>query len=186
MAHRIRYAMTEGPLAELLTGTVEVDETYIGGKTKGMGRRYTGNKTPVVALVQRDGKVRTRIMNCVTGNNLKRVLHENVDTSATIYTDDFRGYRKATKEFESHKSVNHSAGEYARGNVHTNTVEGFFSLLKRGIVGSFHHVSKEHLHRYCDEFAFRWSNRDASDGERMRLALQGIEGRRLTYADSSN
>jgi transposase-like protein len=103
-----------------------------------------GNKTPVVSLLERGGRVRSQVVRHVTGNNLKKVLQNHIDPSATIMTDDFWGYRKATKGFASHESVNHSAKECVRGTAHTNGVEGFFSLLKRGVVGTFHHVSEQH------------------------------------------
>ncbi len=191
MCHRIRYAMDEGPLAELLKGKVEVDETYVGGKPRkgdprphprGRGTR----KTPVTVLVERGGKARSKPMKWLTGENLKAEIKENVDASATIMTDEFPSYKGIGKHFEGgHKVVRHSVGEYALGDVNTNTAESYFALLKRGIVGSFHKVSKEHLHRYCSEFDFRWNHRDISDGERMVTALSMINGKRLTYRDSS-
>jgi len=182
MMHRIRHALKDPIFDDKLTGTVECDETYIGGKTKGKGRHYTGNKMPVVALVQRNGKARSQVMACVTGHNLKKVLTANIDSSATIYTDQFRPYPKAAKGFKSHKRVNHSAGEYARGDVHTNSVEGYFSLLKRGVVGTFHHVSHKHLPLYLAEFDHRHNTRKMTDGERTVVGLEKMEGKRLVYS----
>src|SRR3990167_3877200 len=162
MAHRIRHAMTQGVFAKPLTGIVEVDETYVGGKPRrGDGlqhKRGRGTrKTPVIALVSRDGDVRTRIVASVSSKTLKSAISENVSREARIVTDELPAYRRAAKGFDGgHMTVNHGAGEYARGDVHTNTAESFFALLKRGVYGSFHHVSKEHLARYCNEFAFRW------------------------------
>src|SRR5204863_6559129 len=147
MCHRIRHAMgPDLPLGKLLTGTVEVDETYVGGK--GDARTKMIRKTPVVALVQRDGAIRTRVVPNVTQKNLKQVINECVDKSATINTDESGVYRGQLKAFGAHHSVNHSAKEYAvkmdSGEVkHVNSAESFFSLLKRGVVGSFHHVSRE-------------------------------------------
>lgn len=192
MAHRIRYGMTEGPMATMLKGTVEVDETWVGGKEKRAfdpkTRTYkTGftNKTPVVALVERGGKVRTRVVADVTAKSLHKAIRENVDASAAINTDELRAYRGVGEHFEGgHATVNHGAKEYARGDVTTNTVESFFSLLKRGVYGNFHHVSRKHLHRYADEFAFRWNRRKLKDGERTQAALAMIEGKRLKYRDS--
>jgi len=183
MAHRIRHSL-KSPVFDgsKFGGIVEVDETYIGGRATGRGRGYKRNKMPVVALVQRDGKARSRVMACVTAHNLKSVLRENVKPSATIMTDDFPAYRKATPDFAAHESVNHSAKEYARGNVHTNTVEGFFSMLKRGINGTFHHVSHKHLPLYLAEFDHRYNTRKMTDGERTIAGLQNMEGKRLTYA----
>jgi transposase-like protein len=184
MAHRLRYAMTQEPLASKLTGTVEADETYIGGKRKNTPRGRAGkesHKTPVVALVERGGRLRAMPVERVTADNLDSVLREHVDASASVMTDSWIGYRNVGQNFASHEKVDHAQGEYVRGECHTNTLEGFFSLLKRGIVGSYHHVGKGHLHRYCDEFTFRYSARKATDAERMVLAVEGAEGKRLTY-----
>lgn len=185
MMHRIRHALKDPVFQDKLSGTVEADETYIGGKVKGMGRRYTGNKTIVVSLVERKGRVRSTILDRVTSANLKTTLESNVEPSTVIMTDDLPAYKKATKSFVKHESVNHSAGEYARGDVHTNTVEGYFSLLKRGIIGTFHHVSQKHLPLYLNEFDFRYNHRKVTDGERTAIALGKAEGKRLTYRPSS-
>jgi len=186
--HRLRYAMAtqEGLFAKLM-GTVEVDETFVGGRRRGTNRgrpKVDSHKTPVVALVQRGGNVRMFPMARVTGDNLRKAIREHVDPSSTLMTDELAAYGKAGKELAQHERVQHGMGEYVRGNVHTNTVEGVFSLLKRGINGSFHHVSKGHLHRYCAEFEFRWNTRSAvgvDDGERAALLVKGAEGKRLTY-----
>ncbi len=195
MAHRIRFGMTEpaSPLPPKMTGTVEVDETYIGGKAKGVGSgHYRGpdsKKIPVVALVQRQGGVRSFVMERVTIDNVTPILKAHIALRAHVNTDDSALYRSLKLRFPSHRSVNHSIGEYvrsehkdaARRKIHTNTVEGFFPLVKRGIYGTFHHVSKQHLHRYLAEFDYRYNNRDSSDGERALEALKGFEGKRLTY-----
>ena len=187
MAHRLRYAMASGPLGGLLQGIVEVDETYVGAKHKrGTKKGRPGpdsHKTPVVALVERGGRVRAFPMR-VTGENLKNAMVMNIDRSATIMTDEFPVYRKIGREFHAHETVHHRSGEYVRGNASTNVAEGFFSLLKRGINGSFHHVSKGHLARYVSEFEFRYNHRVAlgySDGERAALIVRGSENKRLTY-----
>jgi len=185
MMHRLRYAMRSGPLAELLKGTIEVDETYVGARLKrGTKRGRPGpesHKTPVVALIERGkGRVRTAIVPRVTGDSLWAVISKNIDhRNATMMTDEHRGYGGLVAD---HQTVNHSRGEYVRGRAHVNTAEGFFSLLKRGINGTFHHVSRGHLQRYCDEFAFRYENRKTTDGERAALVVSGAEGKRLTYA----
>jgi len=181
LAHRIRLAMREQPMASLLKGTVEVDETYVGGKGHSSGRS-TEEKVPVMALVERGGNVRTRVIDRVTGKNLKQAIRENVDKSATVMTDEFASYRGLHKEF-NHKTVNHSKKEYVRGEAHVNTAESFFALLKRGVHGTFHHVSKQHLHRYADEFAFRWKQNKVTDGERAMAAIGGAAGKRLLYRD---
>jgi transposase-like protein/DNA-directed RNA polymerase subunit RPC12/RpoP len=181
MTHRIRHALQEPVFKDKLSGTIEADETYVGGKTRGHGRHFMGNKVPVVSLVERGGRVRSQVMRHVTGKNLKEVLKSNVEPSATIMTDDFRAYRKAAKDFAKHESVNHSAKEYVRGDAHTNTVEGFFSLLKRGVVGTFHHISEQHLPLYLAEFDHRHNTRFLTDGERTVIGLQKANGKRLTY-----
>ena len=184
LTHRIRFAMGPSLPLEPLTGTVEVDETFVGGK--GDMRTKRQRYTPVVALVQRDGVCRTRVVADVTQKNLATAIETHVSKDAVINTDDSRVYRGKLKDYKAHHVVNHSAEEYARelpdGTVaHTNTAESFFSLLKRGVVGAWHHVSKEHLPKYADEFAFRWTNRKMTDGERTVLAIQATEGKRLTY-----
>jgi transposase-like protein len=181
MAHRIRHALHDPSFLDKLDGTVECDETWVGGKVRGKGHHYVGNKTPVVSLVERGGRVRSQILPRVTGKNLKAVLTENVEPSAAIITDDFSGYRKAAKGFRSHEAVNHSAGEYVRGDVFTNTVESSFSLLKRGVVGTFHSVSRKHLPLYVGEFDHRWNHRKVTDGERTVAGLRKAAGRRLKY-----
>lgn len=193
LAHRIRLAMRADPFASKLKGIVEVDETYVGGKPRKGRRDEKGNlivnkrgrgtkKTPVMALVERDGRVRTRVVEHVNAGNLKAAIREQVHSTAAIQTDELNLYTGIGKEFDGgHQTVNHSQGEYARGKVNTNTAESFFALLKRGVHGTFHHVSKTHLHRYCDEFAFRWGERKVNDGQRTVKAIKGAEGKRLVY-----
>lgn len=188
MAHRIRHAMNSEPLVGLLKGTVEVDETYVGGKPrkehgKPKGKRGRGTKkTPVVALVERGGKVRSHVVESVNAKTLKDAIRENVNRSSTIMTDEWKSYRGIGKEFDGgHRTVNHGKGEFVRGDASTNEAESYFALLKRGIIGSFHHVSKKHLNRYCDEFSFRWNHRGASDSETTTKAIKGGEGKRLMY-----
>jgi transposase-like protein len=179
LAHRIRHVMKQTPYGGKLGGIVEADETYIGGKSHGMGP--TKGKMPVFALVERGGKVRSFTMPLVTSVNLKRAIHEHVEPSATLMTDEFVGYKKIGKNFAEHHTVNHSNKEYVRGNVTTNTVEGYFSLLKRGLTGTYHHVSARHLHRYLDEFNFRYNARKEDDATRNFLAVKRTEGKRLQY-----
>lgn len=188
LTHRIRLAMKEDPLASLLTGTVEVDETYVGGKPKDDGTKHKRGrgtkKIPVVAMVERDGKVKSKPITDVAGNTLKAAIREVVDQKSTIMTDEWRSYRGIGVEFEGgHKTVNHGLGEYVNGPASTNTAESYFALLKRGIHGTFHHVSAKHLARYCDEFSFRWDNRKVKDGERTENAIKGITGKRLMLKD---
>lgn len=182
MCHRIRHAMTHGIDAPLLTGKVEVDETYVGGKSRlGIRGRGSERKTPVVALIARDGSARAIPVEFVGTKQLKAVIRENVDKSATLHTDELGAYKPVAKEYAGHETVCHKREEYARGDVTTNRAESFFALMKRGLHGTYHRVSEKHLHRYCDEFAFRWSNRKVTDGQRTVAAMQGSEGKRLTY-----
>ena len=180
MAHRIRLAMEQPGVIETLNGIVEADETYIGGKAHGKRGRGAENKTPVFALVERGGDVRSFKTKRVTAKNLSQKIRENVDKKATIMTDEFLAYKNLGKEYEHH-TVNHGAGEYVRGNAHTNTAEGFFSILKRGINGVYHHVSEKHLDRYLAEFGFRYNSRKVEDFVRIGIAIKQIEGKRLTY-----
>ena len=182
MAHRVRFAMSQGSFRKM-KGTVEADETYVGGKGRRIGLQ-TGleNKTPVVSLVQRGGNVRSFVVPTVSGRNLKEVLTKNISPSAHLMTDELHAYKPIGKNFASHQFVTHSNYEYVRGDVTTNTIEGFFSILKRGINGVYHHVSKEHLHRYLAEFDFRYNNRKINDHERTIKALMGTEGKRLRYS----
>ena len=181
MTHRIRHALKEPAFKDKLKGTVEADETYVGGKTRGHGRHFMGNKVPVVSLIERGGRVRSQVMKRVTGKNLKEVLKANVTPASTIMTDELPAYRRATKDFASHQVVNHSAREYVRGLAHTNGAEGFFSLLKRGVVGTFHHISEQHLPLYLAEFDHRHNTRFLTDGERTVIGLKKANGKRLTY-----
>ena len=187
MAHRVRYAMNAGGLTSPLSGDVEVDETSVGGKprkgSKVEPKRGRGTrKQPVMAMVERNGRAKTRVVADVSGKTLKKVIREGVHRSARILTDEWGGYYGVGKDFEGgHETVTHSEHEYARGDVHTNTAESFFALLKRGIVGAFHHVSKKHLWRYADEFEFRWNHRKVNDHDRTVAALAQSGGKILTY-----
>jgi len=186
LAHRIRYAMREGGICAPLKGTVEVDETYLGGKTrKGIKGRGSERKTPVVALVERNGRVRSKPVAKVNAKNLKGAIREYVHRDSRIITDEWRAYIGIGFEFRGgHEVVNHGSGEYSRGDVFTNTAESYFALLKRGVTGIFHHVSKEHLHRYCDEFSFRWNYRKIDDGQRTAQVIRDTAGKRLSYKPS--
>jgi transposase-like protein len=188
--HRIREAMKQEPMASMLQGVVEVDETYVGGKPrKGTGPHKRGrgtDKAPVVVLVERDGSARCFPLENVTADSLKGEVAVNVAKEAIIMTDELASYRGVRDEPGQHRTVKHSAGEYARKdpdgvNAHTNTAESFFALLKRGHYGIFHQLSKKHLHRYCTEFGFRWDRRKITDGERMVDVIRGSEGKRLFY-----
>ena len=187
LTHRIRLAMNSDSIASKLHGTVEVDETYVGGKprkgTDEINKRGRGTKkAPVLALIERDGKAISKPIENVTGKTLKGAIKEMVSQDSTIMTDEFKSYNGIGKNFKGgHKVVNHGLGQYADGDANTNTAESYFALLKRGVNGTFHHISKKHLSRYCDEFAFRWNNRKVEDGDRVVEAIKGIVGKRLAY-----
>lgn len=195
MCHRLREAMAPlgsafGPLGGE-GKTVEADTTFIGGKEKNKHRnkRTAGNiggagKQIVHTLVERGGRARSNHIANVAGKTLRPVVMKQVSRKSTLMTDTAGGYMDLGKEFVRHEMVDHGAGEYVRGDAHSNTVEGYFSILKRGIVGTYHHVSEAHLKRYLAEFDFRYSERSAlgvDDAERATKALQGIVGKRLTY-----
>lgn len=198
MNHRLRHAMAHGGVFDKLEGTVEVDETYVGGRRRigptnkadreklatGRPGPKDAKLTPVVALVERGGRLRMFPVQRVDGRTLQDAIRARVSLSANMVTDEWKGYDALSMGFASHNTINHTRKEYVRGDVHTNTVEGVFSLLKRGIVGVFHHVSKGHLHRYCDEFSFRYNTRTAlgyTDGQRAAILVAATEGKRLTY-----
>lgn len=188
LLHRVRFAMApDHATAPKLGGTVECDETYVGGKPrKGDGKvRKHGrgtSKIPVFAVVQREGGVRAVVMPVVNGANVKAMMDRCVEPSARVMTDELPLYRKAVQGFTGgHETVHHATGEYARGDIHNNSAEGFFALLKRGIVGVYHNVSREHLHRYVAEFEFRYNHRTLNDGDRTAMAIRSAEGKRLAY-----
>lgn len=203
LCHRIREAMKDGPMNDRpkLSGDVEVDESYVGGKPRGENnpsgkpkkhrKRGRGtDKAPVLVLVERDGSCRAMPIEFVDADTLKAAVRENVDPSATIMTDEWASYQGLDSEFQGgHHTVNHSAKQYARRNrrkvgpeiISTNTAESWFALLKRSFYGIHHKMSKKHLHRYCVERSFVWNHREVTDGERMVAAMEGAEGKRLMY-----
>jgi len=183
MLHRIRLAMETKSFNKPLKGIVEVDETFVGGKTHGKGRGYMqGNKTPVFGMVQRGGETRVKPVKHADGKTLKPIIRQNVSRDSVIMSDEFGAYKDLNKEFRDHKIVIHSKKEFVRGNAHTNNIENFWSLLKRGIIGIYHHVSKEHLRRYCEEFEYRYNTRKTEDAERFVATLGRCEGR-LQYKE---
>jgi len=187
MTHRIRHVLKETSFAEKLNGTVEVDETYVGGKVVGKGKGYRGNKSNVVSLVQRDGTKRSMIVERVNAHTLEAAIHEHTTKDAHVMTDEANIYLQVHKT-RRHTSVHHRSKEYARQEngfvAHTNTAESSFSLLKRGVYGTFHSVSKKHLHLYLAEFDHRWNTRKNTDGERTVAGIKKSKGKRLTYQGS--
>jgi transposase-like protein len=184
MSHRIRHAMK--PHQRLLQGVVEVDETFFGKKSD--VRTSKSSKSCVAALVERGGEVRTRVVASVTQKNMGACIRELVSKDAIINTDNHSAYANLA-DYKGHDVVSHSTEGFNKITLEgrrasVNYCESFFSLMKRGIVGAFHHVSKEHLPRYCDEFAFRWNTRKHTDGERFEVAIAAIEGKRLKYNDA--
>jgi transposase-like protein len=182
LCHRIRAAMKDYD-TEPLTGTVEVDETFIGGKKSGKGRGYIGNKAMVLGAIERGGSIRLRVEKRRDRKTLHGFIKSQVDDATqNIYTDDWHAYDGCGDENTKHARVTHSEEEWVRGDVHTNTIEGAFSLLKRSIVGSYHQISAKHLPAYLDEFEFRFDNRDNPYMFRDTL-LRLIASDKVTYEE---
>jgi len=190
LCHRIREAMASGDLSAFGTGggIVEVDETFIGRVKGAPKRRAFHHKMKVLALVDRTtGKARTMVVDDVTAKTIMPIVKANVAREAILMTDESRVYHKAGDHFAAHGTTNHSAGQYVDYEIpaiHSNTVEGYFSIFKRGMKGVYQHCSEAHLHRYLAEFEFRYNNRIAlgcNDSDRASAALKGAVGKRLTY-----
>ncbi len=171
---------------------VEADETYVGGKPrKGTDGQKTkkDRKTPVAILVERDGRARAKVMGWPLDGAIKRNIAVSIEKGTHIHSDQHKAYQSIEYELPTlnlqHSSVDHGHQEFARDGVHSNTAESWNALLKRSIVGSFHHVSREHLSRYCDEVSFRWDRRTMDDTDRTAQAIKGGEGKRLTYRRTS-
>jgi hypothetical protein len=187
MSHRIREAMRTGSLAPMGgAGSIyEIDETFLGQK-EGEAKRAGGyaHKMAALSLVERGGEVRSFAIDKANTANIKPIVDANIAKEGMLMTDEAAYYGKIGKEFKHHFTVEHGAGEYVRGSVHTNTLEGYFSIFKRGMKGVYQHCSERHLHRYLAEFDFRYNNRIANgihDEERSEKALKGVKGKRLTY-----
>lgn len=187
LAHRIREAMRSGDLTPFGGGgaPVEVDETFIGREPGAHKRKGWQHKMKVLSLVDRNsGQARSFVVDSVRMEHLVPIIRENIAKETVLLTDELPAYQKIGKEFSQHEHVRHSIGEYGYGPIHTNTIEGYFSIFKRGMKGVYHHCAKRHLHRYLAEFDFRYSQRAGNgvdDTQRATKALLGVVGRRLTY-----
>ena len=187
MLHRIREMLrTKAP--QTLEGTTECDETYVGGKNanrhadkkvKGSQGRSAKDKTPVFGVLERGGDVVLNVVPNTKAETLQPIIKELVKEGSIVITDEWTGYSGVSKDF-THETVNHNMKEYVRENFHTNSIEGFWSLFKRGIYGIYHHASRKHLMRYCDEFSYRYNSRKATDGNRFDSSMLVTTGR-LTY-----
>jgi transposase-like protein len=199
MAHRIRYTMSQEPLSSKLQGIIEVDETYIGGKIRTVPQVQklatrpkdrispVSNKAAVVSVLQRGGRVQSKHVQRVTTENLRPIIEQMVAEDAHVMTDSSTVLKGAMRG-RQHSRVDHKADEYVRYEngvcITTNSIEGYFATLKRGINGVYHHVGKQHLHRYLSEFDFRYNSRKEKDGDRTLMALKSTGGKRLMLRDS--
>lgn len=198
MVHRIRLAMQSGSFAKKLCGEVEVDETFIGGKARNMhktalakrvaefatprtGRNQTTGKVAVMGLLERRGEVRTTIVSNTKRKSLQSEVKAHVEAGSTVYSDALRSYNGLEQDY-LHSVINHAV-EYVRGEVHTNGIENFWSLLKRAIKGTYVAVEPYHLFRYLDEQSFRFNMRKGTDSDRFQKAMEQISGKRLTYSE---
>ena len=190
LCHRIRFALMDMFPSGKLSGTIEADETYIGGSVRGKGRAYKKNKTPVVSLVERGGRVRSHVMDRVTGKAIVQLLKSNAAHTALLNTDESPVYAAAGRGFAAHDTVNHRKEEYARFDrktgrlATTNTVEGFFGNTKRSINGTHHHISRKHAELYLAELDHKYNTRKLTDGERTILGIKRMEGKRLMLRPS--
>jgi transposase-like protein len=188
LCHRIREAMdgadNGGPLGgNTPTRIVEADETYVGGKAKNRAWGKIPEKKIVLSLVEREGHVRSFHIANLNAKNVRALIVTNVDRKAHLMTDESSMYKMVGLEMRAHTSVNHGKKQYVRhqGLSHSNTAENFFSIFKRGVIGTYHHMSEAHLGRYCREFDLRYNTRDMTDAERADVIVKGMIGRRLTY-----
>jgi len=181
MNHRVRHSLG-WDVEEKLSGTIEADETFMGGKegnkhkskrTKGTQGRSVETKSAIAGVMQRGGEVRAKKVPDTSGNSLRKFVYDNVEKGSKLHTDEWWGYRGLEKLF-GHSVIKHNEKEYVNGDCHTNTLEGFWSLLKRGVIGIYHSMSDKHLQKYIDEFLFRYNTRSLSEADRFNLMLSGL------------
>lgn len=187
--HRLRHAARAKSFSRPLSGTVEADETYVGGKEKNKhkNKRIPGSqggagKIAVLGMLERNGDLRAKKIDHVDGKTVKREIAHNVSVGAIVMTDEFRGYKGLNRRY-CHHTVNHSAGQYVKGlTIHTNGIEGAWSHFKRQVIGVHHWISKAHIQSYLDEFTWRWNRKNMNEGQRVNNMLEGVSGR-LTYKE---
>lgn len=189
MVSRMRHAFGFNADGSKLDGVIQADETFVGGKNKNRHAdkkvedsqgRSVKDKTPVLGMMQTGGKVRLSVIPDTKAKTIKPIIENMVSNGSILVTDEWQAYKALAKDY-AHIVVNHKENEYVRGAFHTNSIENFWSLLKRGIYGIYHQCSPKHLHRYCDEFAFRFNSRKIGTGERFDFSLRNTENSRLTY-----
>jgi transposase-like protein len=184
LCHRIREAMDGANDTGPLGGpgkVVESDEAFVGGKKRNRLSGQTAKKKKVVSLIERGGRARSFHVANIHASNIRAAIVTNVDRASTLMTDESNIYMAVGREFAAHEHTLHASRKFGKGEKHSNTAENFFSILKRGVIGTYHHWSEAHMHRYLAEFDMRYSTKSNSDGERAAYILKGMEGRRLTY-----
>jgi len=193
MLMKLRHALINDTLTENIEGDIEVDETYVGGKNKnrhrdkkvdysrgGAGGRSLIDKSAVFGMAERGGRVMAQVVHSVDSNALLPIIYNDVKEGSTIHSDEWKAYKKLDKSLYGHESTKHKVGNYVNGNSHTNNIECFWSHLKRGIIGTYHQVSKKHLNTYVQEYCFRYNTRDLREQDRFNFALANAD-KRITY-----
>lgn len=191
MAHRIRFALKVKSFDTQMDGIIQADETFMGGKNKNRHAdkkvpesqgRSVKDKTPVLGMVDDEGNVRTHVIPNTQAKTIKPIIEKMVKSGSIVVTDEWQAYRQLRMNY-IHVVVNHNEGKYVNGPYSTNRIEGFWSILKRGVYGIYHQVSAKHLHRYCDEFSYRYNSRQIKANERFEATIQDTHSCRLTYKE---